>query len=76
MSIEAPTINEIIYNRAHERSVSAYTVRPNKYHRGEYVKFRFGTVIREGRITNAMCVNGLCFYHIEGEHGTWYHEIY
>ncbi|MBO4965942.1 MAG: hypothetical protein J6C81_06725 [Muribaculaceae bacterium] len=76
MSLEAPTINEIIYNRAHERSVSAYTVRPNKYHRGEYVKFRFGTVIREGRVTTAMCINGLCFYHIEGEHGTWYREIY
>ncbi len=52
--LDTPTINEIIYNRPHERSVSAYTVRPNKYHRGEYVKFRFGTVIREGRITTAM----------------------
>lgn len=35
---DAPTINEIIYNRLRKRSESAYTVRPNKYHRGEYVK--------------------------------------
>ena len=73
---DAPTINEIVYNQPRKESVSAYTTRPNKYHHGEYVKFRFGTVIREGRITNEMCVNGLCFYHIEGEHGTWYREIY
>lgn len=73
---DAPTINEIIYNRLRKRSESAYTVRPNKYHRGEYVKFCFGAIIRKGRITNEMCVNGLCFYHIEGEHGTWYREIY
>lgn len=75
-TFEAPTINEIIYNRPRKDRVSAYTKRPNKYHRGEYVKFHFGSVIREGRITNEMCVNGLCFYHIEGYHGTWYQEIY
>lgn len=74
--IETPTINEIIYNRPRRASVSTYTTRPNKYHHGECVKFHFGTVIRKGRITNEMCVNGLCFYHIEGEHGTWYREIY
>lgn len=73
--IETPTINEIIYNRPRKASVSTYTTRPNKYHHGECVKFHFGTVIRKGRITNEMCVNGLCFYHIEGEHGTWYRGI-
>lgn len=74
--LDTPTINEIIYNRPRRESVSAYTVRPNKFHRGEYVKFRFGTIIRTGRITAATCINGLCFYHIEGAHGTWYRGIY
>lgn len=73
--LDAPTINEIIYNKPRKRMDSVYTKRPNLYNVGELVKFHFGTVIRTGRISNAFCVNGMCSYHIEGEHGTWYRGI-
>ncbi len=73
--LDIPTVNEILYNRERLRLESCFTKRPNLYKVGEWVRFRFGTLIRRGRISNAMCHNGICTYHIVTSCGTWYREI-
>lgn len=74
---EVPTINEIYYQRQshRENNPSVVSARPNKYKVGQIVRFVVDSLIRVGRISNAMCRNGLCTYHIEVQGGVWYREI-
>lgn len=75
MTLQAPTIKEIVFNRQKRRPSCPYTVRPTIYHRGDNVVFKFGTVIRRGRITTVEQYNGISNYHIEGVGGVWYRGI-
>lgn len=75
---EVPTVNEIFYQRQSAieiRRNNIVSTRPNRYKAGQYVRFVVDTLMRVGRISNAMCRNGVCTYHIETENGTWYREI-
>lgn len=76
-SYEVQTINEIYFQRVskQENNTSVVTKRPNKYKVGQIVRFTVDSLIRVGRISNAMCRNGICTYHIEIEGGVWYREI-
>ena len=73
---DTPTINEIRYQRESQiENMSLISIRPNKFKVGQIVKFVVDSLIRVGRISNAMCRNGVCSYHIETAGGTWYREI-
>lgn len=73
--LQTPTINEILFNRKDKHKASPYTIRPSLYHRGDIVAFKFGKLIRHGRITTEMHNNGMSSYHIESSNGTWYRGI-
>lgn len=73
---DTPTINEIRYQRESQiENTSVISIRPNKFKVGQIVRFVVDSLIRVGRISNAMCRNGVCSYHIETAGGTWYREI-
>lgn len=72
-----PTINEIIYNRQATPPGKDFRAafEAAAFHVGDLVKFFFGSVIRTGRITNALR-HGLSYvYHIETSIHTWYRGI-
>lgn len=75
MLTEVPTINEIMLNKQEKRNPNLVSFRPTRYKVGQYVVFKFGNLIRRGRITTEICHNGVCSYHIETQEHTWYRGI-
>ncbi len=76
---QIPTINEIVLNavdRHLERVQDVRTAyRPNRFRVNQRVAFFFNGRQLTGRISNAMCRNGVCSYHIETHGGGWFREI-
>lgn len=75
MYTEVPTINEIMLNKPEKRNPNLVSFRPTRYKVGQHVVFKFGNLIRRGRITTEICHNGVCSYHIETASHTWYRGI-
>lgn len=76
---QIPTINEIVLNaidRHLEKIQDVRTaLRPNRFRVNQLVAFFFNGRRLTGRISNAMCRNGVCSYHIETPGGGWFREI-
>lgn len=74
---DTSTINEIRFQREgkSENNTNIISIRPNKYKVGQIVRFVIDTLIKVGGISNAMCRNGICTYHIEVPGGARYREI-
>lgn len=77
MTIEAQTINEIVYqamDRLRRPDVIAEVTRFSRYHVGDLVAFDFNGLRRYGRITNVMNVAGIFSYNIDAGR-TWYRDV-
>ncbi len=72
----AKTINEIVYGRHNDRrNFCSWCLRLSDYKPGDQGSFHFGTITRQGRITNVWWSGASFTYDIEGHNHTWYRGI-